>query len=91
MTQIEIYTTVKKCAEEILQQHNNRLIITPQSDISKDLDFDYIDKIKFYSLIENKLQVDFNEMEIEALDTIEEIIYLSLSKLETLQTTKANG
>jgi acyl carrier protein len=82
MTEIEIYNTVKNCAEEILQHHNNRLVITPQSDITKDLDFDYIDKIKFYSLIENKLKLDFNEMEIEALDTIDEIIYLSLSKLE---------
>lgn len=82
MNQPEIYSIIKKATENVLQKQNNRLIITPETDFIFDLDFNYIDKITMITEVEQKTKIEVQDYELDAIETITDLIKLVEYKQE---------
>lgn len=82
INQLEIFNTIKIGIEEILDRHNDRLVIKLESDIVKDVNLDSIEVLMLIAKLEHRYQISIEDHEADAVDTVNSLIKLIEYKLE---------
>lgn len=82
INQLEIFNTIKTGIEEILDRHNDRLVIRQESDIIKDVALDSIECLMLFAKLEHRYTISIEDHEADAIDTVQSHIKLIEYKLE---------